>query len=473
MYQLLLIIPALIWYFNKKISRILLLVTIFTLFSLIITNNFVLQIDNALLLLMALTLALDPAVDTHMISIITLISLSSIIGEYKILLLSVLIFIALIIKNRQGKSGLSLTIALLLTILFKYLNYPFADFPLIAFLLGIPPFHKWLNDIYSKYTYTGTFIAVTTIAILNENLLSYSSITPILLFLSSIMMINGIFQGMISKKNSEYYFSLHQILFGLNLTTITITELNTNYISLLIPSFLSLFIIQYTYNNIFKDPENSLFQYGGLSNSLKTEALSILMCYTLFFSIISIKAEDIIKSGISSNILFLMVGCVLLFIAAGSLAVFYRNYAITFEGYPKNSINTIGSNKLLLISLISLNTVFTLFPSLISILGVTQNHVNFPELNILLIIIITSIIFSAIISTNIKTGKIKSWTTGYTSIEELQKSKSDPLKTWEEIFKFIYIIKIPDDQIIEKATKINKYLFSLFVILLVVLVVIV
>ncbi|MBN1683802.1 hypothetical protein JW865_09660 [Candidatus Bathyarchaeota archaeon] len=415
---------------------------------------------------MAAILIVDPALDTHLISLILLLSLSPIVLEYKILLLSLLAISALFIVKREAKTSLSLIIALILTISLKYLNYSYAVFPLIAFLLGVPPFHKWLKDLYSHFNYTGIYLAFTVITVLYDYPSTYSQLNTVLQFLSLIMMINSVFHGVITKSASEHYSSLHQMLIGLCLNAISLNLVSATNFSLVISGFLILFTIQYVYNSLFRDRESSIFYYGGLSNTLKTEAFTVLMCYTLFFSQISQTAENIIKTGLTSNVSFIINGSIILFVAAGSLAVFYRSYTIVFEGYPRNRVNSLKINKIFITLLLIFNIILSVSPS---ILGYNQIYGKLSELNILLLLILTSTIVASIITSNMRARMVESWTTGYTSMHEIQESKDDPLKAWRDVFRFVYSIKIPDEEITSKISKINSNLLYLIIILLTVL----
>ena len=387
----------------------------------------------------------------------------------KILLITILLliaFIALSTKKHQGRIGLYLMLSLPLTLCLEYFGYPFSEIPLIIILVGAPPFHNWLIDLYSNYKFTGILLGFVAITYLYLNQTCYSSIAPLMILFGVWMMIGGILQGMICKAIPQFFMSIHQIVFGILFITSIISELRLLFFYLLIPSILSLLTINYIYNSTSKKPNESLHELDGLSNVIGTDNASTLIAYLIIFSLVSFSAEIFMQMGVKGNSEFIALGSITVFIAAGSLAVFFRNYALVFEGLSKNNTNSGGLQKFALILSSSLSILFSLAPvwslSLFSFVYEVQPS-EFESLNILLLIALLSVFISLVVAKSIKTGKIKSWTTGYTSIEDIS-SKGEVFTLWGEIFKPFYNYKIPDDKISSSLERTNPIiLLAIFI----------
>jgi hypothetical protein len=54
-----------------------------------------------------------------------------------------------------------------------------------------------------------------------------------------------------------------------------------------------------------------------------------------------------------------------------------------------------------------------------------------------------------------KPSKMRSWTTGYATLNELRESRGEIFTSWRENFEPIYAIKVPDDKASEIVGKIN------------------
>jgi hypothetical protein len=176
--------------------------------------------------------------------------------------------------------------------------------------------------------------------------------------------------------------------------------------------------------------------------------------------------------GMTGNIEFILLGCTTLFVAAASLAAFFRNYTLIYEGLSKSDVQSNNTQKFAVSALLAGNLVTALIP--VSSLGIFSfvggwQPPEFDTLNTLLLITLTAIILSIIIVMSVKPDKAKSWTTGYTSVDELHESRGEIFTLWKEIFKPIYDIKVPDDRASETVGRINPVIILVMLVMLVVL----
>jgi hypothetical protein len=201
-----------------------------------------------------------------------------------------------------------------------------------------------------------------------------------------------------------------------------------------------------------------MFEFGGLSTGMKAQSACTLATYLILFTLVSLSSEIFMQIGISGNIEFILLGCITLFVAAASLAVFFRNYTLIYEGLSKSNIPSSSSQKFAVTALSAGNLVTALVPissfSIFSSIGGLRPP-EFEALNTLLLIVAAATILSAIIMVFAKPSKMRSWTTGYATLNELRESRGEIFTSWREIFEPIYAIKVPDDKASEIVGKIN------------------
>jgi len=458
-YQALLVIPALVYFYNKRVATISLAAIQILLLSLSIAGFVTLQFPQILIILACLVLLTDPGSNPQLLSIVTLISMVPLPGTLPLVSLALFIFIALSAKRCQKTLGLYMLIIIPLTFILQYLRYPFAALPLVLLLIGAPPFHKWFSDLYSNYRSTGVLVALTALTHLNAYQASYASLTSLLLFLGALMMIVGLFQCMVCKTFTELYSTSHRIVFGLLLVSASVSELRALFLYLLLPSIFTLSIIHFVHNSLAERTKKSgMFEFGGLSTGMKAQSACTLATYLILFTLVSLSSEIFMQIGISGNIEFILLGCITLFVAAASLAVFFRNYTLIYEGLSKSNIPSSSSQKFAVTALSAGNLVTALVPissfSIFSSIGGLRPP-EFEALNTLLLIVAAATILSAIIMVFAKPSKMRSWTTGYATLNELRESRGEIFTSWREIFEPIYAIKVPDDKASEIVGKIN------------------
>jgi hypothetical protein len=472
-YQSILVIPALIYFLNKKLARVCLAAIGIIIFSLSVTNFVTLQFHQLLIILVSLILLIDQGSNVAALSTVTFMSTIGLPHVLLLVSLALFVFVALSVKRRQGEFGLCMLIIIPLTLILQYLQYPFADVALTLLLVGAPPFHKWLSNLYSSYRSTGILVALTALVNMNIYQASYASLTALIMFFSALMMIVGIFQSMACKNFTELYSTSHQITFGLLLVSAAVNELKTLFLYLLLPSVLSLAIIHFVHNNFAeKTKSNGMFEFGGLSAGAKVEAASTLTAYLILFTLMSLSAEVFMQIAMSGNFHFILLGCITLFVAAASLTAFFRNYTLIYEGMSKTDIPSSKAQKFAVTMLSGGNLVTALIPSssfsFFWFVGRWQT-LEFETVNILLLITLAAIVLSFSVVEFTKPAKKKSWTTGYTSVDELHESRGEVLTLWKEIFKPIYHIGVPDDKASQIVEKINPAILLLLFVILVVL----
>ncbi len=472
-YQALLMIPALIHIYNRTVARTLLAVVNVILLLLNASNLLTFQPYQAAIVMVSLVLLIDPTSNIPLLSIVTLVSIIPLWHTLSLVILALLIFAALSIKRRQKNLGLYLLMVLPLTLVFEYLSYPFAAVALLLLLVGAPPFQKWLKDFYSNFQSTAVLVAFVTLMYLKAEQTSYAFVAPLLVLFGALMMVTGVFQCMICKDFTELYSTFHQLVFGMLLLSAPISGLEALFYYLLLPAALSLAIVHSVHSYFAeKTSRSGMFEFGALSNKLRVEAASTLMTYLILFTLISMSAEVFILTGVETNIGFIPIGCVTLFVAAASLAAFFRNYTLIYEGVSESDIWPSGALKPTLGALTAVNLLTALVP--LSSLGILSfiTRWKLPEfevMNPLLMVTIAAILASVIIVRFVRRTKEKSWTTGYSPVQELRRSRGEIFTLWQEIFKPIYNIRVPDERISEIIGRISPLILLAIFILLVIL----
>ena len=469
MYQALLALPALIYLYNKRSARILLAAVQAILLVLHTTGFYPLQLQQILVLVVSLILLIDPVSNPQLLALVALIGVTPLPGNLPLVALALLIFLALSTKKNQGRIGLYVIIALSLTLILEYLGYPFAGAPLVIMLVGALPFQKWLPDMYSNYKSAGVLVAFTAVVFLNENLASYAAIAPLLLLLGALTTIVGVFQCMISRRFADLFSTIHQITFGLLLVSASVKELDALFSYLLLPAVLSLSVINYVHDSLNEKTGNGMFEFGGLSTVMRVEAASTLATYLVLFSLVSMGAEVLMQMGIEGSIGFILLGCAMLFAAAASLAGFFRSYTLVFEGLSNSSVTSGGSQKFAVALVSASNLLIALVPTwpLLAFSLVSGGKPpQFEALNNLLLVMLVATLLSAVVMGGAKPGKIKSWMTGYTTVDDLQGSRGEIFTAWREIFKPVYDIRIPDDGVSQALEKTNPLILLALIVML-------
>jgi len=87
-------------------------------------------------------------------------------------------------------------------------------------------------------------------------------------------------------------------------------------------------------------------------------------------------------------------------------------------------------------------------------------------MNNLLLVMLVATLLSAVIVGGGKPGKVKSWMTGYATVEDLQGSKGEIFTAWREIFRSVYNIRIPDDGVSRTLDRINPLMLLVLIVVL-------
>ena len=472
-YQALLVIPALTYFYNKRLARIFLAAIEIILLSLNLTNLVTLQLSQVIVVVASLILLMDPGSNPELLSIVTFISTIPLPQSLTLVSLALFLFVALAVKRCQKRFALYVLIVIPFTLILQYFGYSFAAVGLVLMLVGVPPFHKWLSDLYSNYQSTGVLVAVVALSYLNAYQASYAPLMPLFLFFGTLMMIVGIFQCMISRSFTDLYSTSHQIILGLLLVSAAVGELQALFFYLLLPSILSLTIIHFVHSHLAEETKKTgMLEFGGLSTGLRVEAASTLTTYLILFTLVSLSAEIFMQIGVNGNIVFILLGCATLFVAAASLAVFFRNYTLIYEGLSKSDVRSSNTEKFAVGALLGGNLVTGLIPatsfSIFSFIDGWQPP-KFETFNALLLISLAAILLSIMIVVFAKPSKTKSWTTGYTSVDELHESRGEIFTLWKEIFKPIYDIDVPDDRASETLGRMSPAILFVVLVALVVL----
>jgi len=467
-YQALLVVPVLIHFFSKKASRILFAVTGLLLIALGLTGVSPLQLPQYLVIVASLILLVDPASDVQLLSLIVLIGTISLEMDLTLIALTLLLVVFSSVKRSHGRIGLYAVAALLLTLLLKFFGQTYALAPIILLLFGAVPFQKLLLDLYINYKSVAILISLVAVTQLSTNQAVYSSIAPLLLLLGALTTIVGVFQCMICKRFTDLFSSIHQVAFGFLLASASTNQLNALFYYILLPCVLSLMVINQIHRGL-SEKTNGMFEFGGLSSVIWVDSISILTTYLVLFSLVSMGSEIFMQLGISGEVLFLMLGCVMLFAAAAMLAAFFRSYTLVFEGPSRSIVSSLGSKNYVIALISAGNVIIALAPALSiftfsQIMGIAVPH--FSNFNNILLILLVALTLSALSGVRAKPAKRKSWTMGYASVEDTQGSHGEIFSSWREIFRSLYSIAIPDEESTKALEKINPLiLFAVLVLL--------
>ncbi len=464
MYQaILLLAPALLYLYNRRVARVLLTLVLVALLGMGAIGYVAVGFDQVVILVASLALLVDPEVNPQWLSLISLVSTVGLPGYLPLFSITILIFLALSAKEAQGRIGLYSLVVLPLTLLLQFMGFEFAPIPVLLLLLGVPPFHKWLSEMYSNYRSIGILVSIGALLYLNANRASYAALLPLVLVLGILMMLSGVFQGMVSKNFATLSSAIHQVTFGLLIVASQVDA--ALFIYALIPSALALIVINSLHDDLLRRAGKSgLFDFGGLSATLNVEAASILVAYLTIVSVMSLGAEGFMRSGLSGDLGLVLLGCATLFTVAASLAVFFRGYTLVYEGLPKPGTAMSSGEKYpaLAFSLVGLFSALAPVLPLGAYAIITAEPIfHFDAVNILLLIALAAVAVSIAFASRSKVVKRKSWTTGYAGIADLGGSRGEVFTSWAEIFKPIYSIRVPDDRASAVLERLNPVLILL------------
>ena len=460
---IMLVAPALLYLYNRRMAKALLGLSLVILLGTGAIGYVVLGFDQIVILVVSLALLADPEINPLMLSLVSLLSTLGLPGYLPLFSITILVFLALSAKEAQGRVGLYALLAMPLMLILQFLGFQFAGIPVLLLLLGVPPFHKWLSEMYSSYRSIGILVSIAAVLYLDTNRLSYVSLSPLVLVLGVLMMLSGVFQGMVSKNFATLSSSIHQVTFGLLIMASQVDA--TLFIYALIPSTLALIAINNLHDGLLKRTGKSgLFDFGGLSTTLKAEAASVLVAYLTIISIMRLGAEAFMRSGLSGNLELVLLGCATLFTVAASLAVFFRGYTLIYEGLPRPEPAMSGGEKYTVLGFSLIGLLSALAPVLP--LGAyafiaAEPILQFDTVNILLLITLAAVAISIAFASRSKVVKRKSWITGYAGIADLGGSRGEVFTSWSEIFKSLYAIRIPDDRASAVLERLNPILILL------------
>ncbi len=460
---ILLLAPALLSLYNKRMAKALLGLVLVILFGMGAIGYITLGFDQVVILVASFAMLIDPGINPQLLSLVSLISTLGLPGYLPLFTIIILVFLALSVKGAHGRVGLYAVLAISLTLLLQFLGLQFAEIPVLLMLLGAPPFHKWLSEMYSNYSSIGLLVSMAAVIYLNANRASYTSLLPLVLALGVIMMFSGVFQGMVSKNFATLSSAIHQVTFGLLIVSSQIDV--ALFIYALIPSLFALIVINSLHDGLLRSTGKlGLFDFGGLSASLRTEASSILVAYITIVSLMSLGAEVFMKSGLSGDLGLILLGCVTLFTVAASLIVFFRGYTLIYEGLPKLGQVAPSNMKYPALVFSFLGLLLALLPVLpLGAFSLIAAEPIFPfdAVNILLLITLAAVALSIVFTLPFKAVKRKSWTTGYAGIADLGGSRGEVFTSWTEIFKPVYAIRVPDDRASAALKRLNPALILL------------
>ena len=448
MYQVLLALPALAYLMNKRAARLLLMAVQLLLLVLHMAGFYPLQLQQILVLVASLVLLLDPMSNPQLIALVALIGVTPLPGITPLVALTLLLVVALSMRKSHGRVGLYSIVALSLALVLEYSGYSFAGAPIVLFLAGAFPFHRWLADMYSDFKSAGILVAFIAVAYLNEHLVAYASVAQPLLFLGALTTIVGVFQCMTGKRFAGFLSGIHQIIFGILLVPASVMELGALFYYLLPPAVLSLSVINSVYDRLGEETGGDMLGLGGLSSSLRVEAASVLSTYMVLFSLVSMVAEVLMLKGVGGSVGFTLLGCATLFAAAASLAAFFRGYTLVFEGPSKGSVAKAGLRGLAVALASAGSFLLALVPAwslLVLSLASGGKPPEFESLNILLLIMLVAASSSAVAMAGAKPVKAKSWMGGYAGVDDLRGSRGEIFTSWREIFKPLYDLRSPDE----------------------------
>jgi len=457
LYQVMLVVPALIHFFSKRSSRILLALTGALLIALGLTGVSPLQLPQYIVIAASLILLVDPASEAQVLSLVALIGTAPLGMELTLIVLTLLLVFFSSVKRSRGRIGLYVMFALLLTLSLKFLGQTYAAAPLILLLVGAVPFQKLLPDLYTTHKSASILVSLVAVIQLSTNQVEYTSIASLLLIIGTVTTIVGVFQCMTCKRFTDLFSSIHQVTFGLLLASASTSQLNALFSYLLLPCVLSLTVINQIHGG-FSEKAGGMFEFGGLSSVIWVEAISTLATYLVLFSLVSMGAEIFMQLGVGGEVLFVVLGCAMLFAAAVTLAAFFRSYTLVFEGPSQGDAASLVSKNYAIALISVVNILIALSPALLLstfslIMGIDVPH--FETFNNILLVLLATVALSSLAVIRAKPAKRKSWTMGYASVEDTQGSHGEIFTSWREIFRPLYNIDIPDEESIKALEKIN------------------
>ena len=464
-------LPVVAYLRDRRISKGLLAAIDLSLLLLYTAGLVSFQPYQVMAVLFSLILAANPGEDPAFLSLATLISVVPLAPMLVLVLLALLIFTALSPKKLHGRFGLYLLATIALTALLTYLQYPFPALVLPLLLIGMSPFHKWLVESYStspSLTILSSFVALMYLNTYRE---AYGSVVPLLLLFGTAMMLVGFFKGGICKSISEAYSVLHQMVFGLLALLASTNGLTGLFNYLLIPCALSLLILYHIHSYLSDAVKGqNILDFSGLSKKLKLEAVCTFATYVILFGLLSVGAEALMYNGMTMNIGFLPVGCVALFVSAASLAVFFRFYTLIYEGLPRIDISSGRIQKVIVTALSAVNFAAAVIPTfsanVLSWMNLAEPGTVLGVANLLLVVTSVGVVLSIIVARSIKTVKTEPWSTGYERIQEISKQRGEIFTLWKEIFRPLYAIRVPDEEISRLVGKVHPAILMVTFILL-------
>jgi hypothetical protein len=455
-YLAILAAPALIQLYSRRIARIALACAGAALL-LMGATGFTLQLPQMLIIFSSIILLLDPASDPRVLSLTTLVGVAPLPGNLPLTTLALLLVAALAAKGSHGRAALYALIAIPFTIIFSYLGYTFAAAPLLLMLVGAPPFQRWSTELYARYKSVGVLVALIALINLKEQQAAFAPVAPLMTALGALMMAVGVFKGMKSRGFADLFSTTHQIAFGLLLASASLGALDALFLYLLLPTVLSLAVVLRVHDGL-PEKASGLFEFGGLSTTMRVEAASTLVTYLVLFTMLSLGAEVFVGIGLGGDVWFVALGCTALVTAAASLAVFFRSYTLVFEGVSSGVAPTGGLQRVAVAALSGGNALVALVPAwslgAYSTFGKVSTTTIEP-LNVLLMLALIAVALSFAFTLGAKPGKARSWTTGYARVGELQGSRGEVFTSWGEIFRPLYGVRVPDDGAAEALGRVN------------------
>lgn len=450
--------PALIQFYSRRIARIVLACVGAALLLIGVTTSLTLQLPQMLIIFSSIILLLDPASDPRVLSLTTLVGVAPLPGSLPLTALALILVAALAAKKSHGRAALYTLITIPLTIILGYLGYTFAAAPIVLMLVGAPPFQRLSTELYARYKSVGVLVALIVLLNLNEQQAAFAPVAPLMTTLGALMMAVGVFRGMKSRGFADLFSTIHQIAFGLLLASASLGALDALFLYLLLPTVLSLAVILRVHDGL-PEKASGLFEFGGLSTTMRVEAASTLVTYLVLFTMLSLGGEVFVGIGLGGEVWFIALGCTTLVAAAASLAVFFRGYTLVFEGIPGGVAPTSGPQRIAVAALSGGNALIALVPAwslgAYSTIGGRVSTVAMEPLNVLLMLALIAVALSFTFTPGAKPGKARSWTTGYARIGELQGSRGEVFTSWGEIFRPLYGVRVPDDGATEALGRTN------------------
>ncbi len=455
-YLAILAAPALIQLYSRRFARIALACAGAALLLMGATGSLTLQFPQMLIIFSSIILLLDPASDPRVLSLTTLVGVAPLPGNLPLTALALLLVAALAAKKSHGRAALYALIAIPLTIILGYLGYTFAAAPLVLMLVGAPPFQKLSTELYARYKSVGVLVALIALLNLNGQRAAFAPVAPLMTALGVLMMFVGVFRGMKARGFADLFSTIHQIAFGLLLASASLGALDALFLYLLLPTVLSLAVVLRVHGGL-PEKAGGLFEFGGLSTTMRVEAATTLVTYLVLFTMLSLGGEVSIGVGLGGDAWFVALGCATLVVAAASLAVFFRGYTLVFEGVSGGVAPSSGLRRVAVAALSGGNALIALAPawSLGAYSMVGRVSTVMEPLNVLLMLALIAVALSFAFTLGAKPGKARSWTTGYARIGELQGPRGEVFTSWGEIFRPIYRVRVPDEGAAEALGRVN------------------